>query len=92
MTRRDVQFRLKEYGRSAGTTNVRVSPHTLRHTFARMSVINKAGLFALQSMLGHSTLNQVLTYVNLFSDEIKNEHKKFSPLQNFGPDHNKLHI
>ncbi|WP_373230396.1 tyrosine-type recombinase/integrase [Cohnella sp.] len=88
LCRREIQHRLNHYGKMAGITGVRVSPHTLRHTFARMSVKNKAGLFALQSMLGHSTLNQVLTYVNLFSDEIKNEHKKFSPLQNFGQDNN----
>lgn len=83
LTRRDMQYRLKQYGREAGINNVRVSPHTLRHTFARMSVENQVNVFSLQTMLGHTTMNQVLHYVNLFSNTVKDDHRKSSPLENF---------
>ncbi|WP_261800036.1 tyrosine-type recombinase/integrase [Paenibacillus sp. PAMC21692] len=80
--RRTVHEQIHMYGKKAGITNVRCSPHTMRHTFARLSVQNKANLFALQSILGHSTMNQVLTYVNLFSSEVRDSHKSFSPIEN----------
>ncbi|MGG4142992.1 tyrosine-type recombinase/integrase [Paenibacillus algorifonticola] len=80
--RRAVHEQIQTHGKTAGITNVRCSPHTMRHTFARLSVQNKANLFALQSILGHSTMDQVLTYVNLFSSEVRDAHKSFSPVEN----------
>lgn len=82
MSRKAVQDRVKKYGRMAGVTNVRNSPHTFRHTFAKMSVRNGANLFDLQKILGHSTLDMVRVYVNLFSNEVAEAHSKFSPIEN----------
>ncbi|AHV99013.1 tyrosine-type recombinase/integrase [Paenibacillus sabinae] len=81
LTVRQVQEQVAFYGRRAGIKGVRCSPHTLRHTFAKMSVQNGADVFALQAVLGHATLDQVRTYVNLFSNEVRDEHRKFSPLE-----------
>lgn len=82
LSRRQIQSRIKKYGRMADIQNVRCSPHTFRHTFAKMSVKNGANIFELQKVLGHSTLDMVRTYVNLFSDDIYEAHKRFSPLEN----------
>ncbi|RAV03035.1 tyrosine-type recombinase/integrase [Paenibacillus sp. YN15] len=82
ITRRQVQIQVALYGRRGGITGVRCSCHTLRHTFAKMSVQNKANIFALQAVLGHASLDQVRTYVSLFSSEVKDDHRKFSPLEN----------
>lgn len=82
MSRKAVQDRLAKYGRMAMIENVRCSPHTFRHTFAKMSVRNGANIFALQKILGHSTMDMVRTYVNLFSTEVNEEHRRFSPLEN----------
>ncbi|MFD0588680.1 tyrosine-type recombinase/integrase [Paenibacillus sp. GCM10027627] len=78
---RTVQEQMQAYGRAAGITGVRCSPHTARHTFAKMSVQNGADVFALQSVLGHASLEMVRTYVNLFSHEVTAQHRKFSPLE-----------
>ncbi len=82
MSRKAVQDRVSKYGRMAGIDNVRCSPHTFRHTFAKMSVKNGADIFALQKILGHQTLEMVRVYVNLFSSEVTEAHRKFSPVEN----------
>lgn len=78
---RAVQERIKKYGSMAGIDNVRCSPHTFRHTFAKLSVQNGADVFSLQSCLGHSSMDMVRHYVNMFSNDIYESHKKFSPLE-----------
>ncbi|WP_077603671.1 tyrosine-type recombinase/integrase [Oceanobacillus sojae] len=82
MSRRAVQNRIEKYGRMANIKNVRSSPHTFRHTFAKMSVRNGANVFELQKILGHSSLDMVRVYVNLFSTEVFESHKRFSPMEN----------
>ncbi len=69
------------YGKKAGIKGVRCSPHTLRHTFAKISVMNGAGVFELQKILGHSSMDMVRVYVNLFSSDVYKRHKEFSPLK-----------
>lgn len=82
LAKRTVQHMVAKYGQRAKIKGVRCSCHTLRHTFARMSVENGATIFELQHVLGHTTFDQVRTYVNLFSNEVNESHKKFSPLRN----------
>lgn len=82
MNRDSVRRRIEKYGRQAGITNVRCSPHTFRHTFAKMSVQNGADLFTLQKILGHKTLDMVRRYVNMFSEDTKRAHERFSPMEN----------
>ncbi len=80
LTKRQVQSRINGYGKEAQIDNVRCSPHTFRHTFAKLSVKNGAGIFELQQILGHTTFDMVRTYVNLFAEDVKEQHRKFSPL------------
>ncbi|MFS1516104.1 tyrosine-type recombinase/integrase [Bacillus sp. SCS-151] len=82
ITKRQVQSRISQYGKDAKVTNVRCSPHTFRHTFAKLCVKNGAGIFELQQILGHTTMEMVKTYVNLFSEDVKDKHRNFSPLNN----------
>ncbi|MBS4193464.1 tyrosine-type recombinase/integrase [Lederbergia citri] len=81
MQRATMQRLVAKYGRKAGIKGVRCSPHTLRHTFAKMSVMNGAGVFELQKILGHSTMEMVRVYVNLYSSDVYEKHKDFSPLK-----------
>lgn len=81
LSKRQLQNRIAYYGKKAGIKGVRCSAHTLRHTFAKLAVMNGANAFQLQAILGHTTLEMTKTYVNLFSNEVKEGHKKFSPLQ-----------
>lgn len=78
---RQVQNRIHQYGKQAGIKNVRCSPHTFRHTFAKLSVQNGANVFELQAMLGHTSLEMVRRYVNLFSTDVAAGHAKFSPIE-----------
>jgi integrase/recombinase XerD len=78
---RAVQSTIQKYGRMAGIKNVRCSPYTFRHTFAKMSVQNGADVFSLQQVLGHTSMDMVRNYVNMFSNEIRESHSKFSPIE-----------
>ncbi|MFE4525839.1 tyrosine-type recombinase/integrase [Cytobacillus firmus] len=78
---RAVQSFISKYGRMAAIKNVRCSPHTFRHTFAKMSVQNGADVFTLQTVLGHTSMDMVRNYVNMFSNELRDSHRKFSPIE-----------
>lgn len=82
MNRDSVRRRIEKYGRMANIKNVRCSPHTFRHTFAKMSVQNGADIFTLQRILGHKTLDMVRRYVNMFGNDVKEAHERFSPVEN----------
>lgn len=56
------------------------NPHGLRHNFAKGWVRNNGNMFALQTILGHSTLDMTRKYVKMFSEDIKTDFDSFSPL------------
>jgi integrase/recombinase XerD len=82
--KRTIQENIQEYGKSAHIEGVRVSPHTFRHTMAKFYIINGGDIFTLQRILGHSTLDMVRHYVELFSTDIQDQHQKYSPVENMG--------
>lgn len=82
MSKRQFQNRVTFYGKQAEIKGVRCSCQTFRHTFAKLSVKNGAGIFELQQILGHTSMEMVRIYVNLFSDDVMDKHKSFSPLIN----------
>jgi integrase/recombinase XerD len=69
------------YARKAGIEGVRVSPHTLRHTFAVLYIRNGGDSFSLQEILGHSTPEMTPRYVHLALRDVAEQHKKFSPME-----------
>ena len=71
-------------GAQAGIQGVRVSPHTMRHTFATQYIINGGDAFSLQQILGHSTLDMVKIYVGLANRDVAEMHRKFSPMDRMG--------
>ena len=81
MCRSKARKLLLRYGRAAGIEGVRISPHTLRHTFAVLYIRNGGDSFSLQEILGHSTLEMTRRYVHLASRDVAEQHKKFSPVQ-----------
>lgn len=54
--------------------------HALRHSFARVWIINNGNAFSLQRMLCHSTLDMTKKYVRLFDDDLKKDFEQYSPL------------
>ncbi|TXC89882.1 tyrosine-type recombinase/integrase [Metabacillus litoralis] len=80
-TKRGIQQRITKYGEMANLKDVRCSCHTFRHTFAKLSVQQGANIFELQTILGHTSMEIVKTYVNLFGTDVRERHKEFSPLK-----------
>lgn len=74
----------RRIGQQAGIQGVRVSPHTLRHTFATQYILNGGDAFSLQQILGHSTLDMVKVYVGLANRDVALLHQKFSPMDRLG--------
>lgn len=81
LNRRTIQQRLKIYGNLAGLTQVRVSPHTFRHTCAKLYITRGGDILSLQKLLGHSSLEMVRHYFNLWGSDLQQMHKKYSPVE-----------
>jgi site-specific recombinase XerD len=58
-------------------------PHACRHTFSVRYLVNGGDAFSLQKILGHTSLEMTRKYVNLASGDVKDKHRKFSPMDNF---------
>ena len=69
---------IKQAARRAGLTN-RVTPHTLRHTFATHLLEGGADLRAVQEMLGHVDLSTTQLYTHVDRDYLRTVHKQFHP-------------
>jgi len=82
MKRRNFGERLTIYGNMAVLKDVRVSPHTFRHTCAKMYITRGGDILSLQKLLGHSTLEMVRHYVNLWGSDLQQMHKRYSPVEN----------
>jgi integrase/recombinase XerD len=73
-----IQKLIKQYGEQARIANVRVSPHTFRHTMAKYYILAGGDIFSLQRILGHSSMETVRIYVEMFSHDVNLQHSKFS--------------
>lgn len=54
--------------------------HGLRHNFAKIFIRNNGNHFKLQRLLGHATLDMTRRYVKLFTEDLKEDYEKYSPL------------
>lgn len=80
--------RMAAYGRTLGAP---VRPYDLRHAFALLFLRGGGDAFALQRMLGHSSLAMTRRYVDLADTDLKRSHDAASPLNRLvGPGGSKL--
>lgn len=81
MTRNSMQHAIARYNKNRGVDITSI--HAFRHTFAKHYITSGGDAFKLQRLLGHSTLDVTLNYVNLYSEDLKKDFNKHSILANF---------
>src|SRR5262245_34907700 len=78
LTREMLWVLVKKYVRRAGL-NARVSPHTLRHSFATHLLAGGADLRAVQELLGHASIRTTQQYTHVDRDRLRAIHRRFHP-------------
>lgn len=76
LTPRSIQRIIKKYCLIAGIVK-KVSPHTLRHSFATDLLQNGADIRSVQTLLGHASITTTQIYTHITNQGLRDIHKKY---------------
>jgi integrase len=76
LSKRYLQQMVKRYAQKAGL-NKRISPHTLRHTYATQYYKQTKDIETLRRILGHSDISTTTIYITLANIDVENGMKSF---------------
>jgi integrase/recombinase XerD len=83
LTRQGLYKIVRRHATTAGLAD-RMSPHTLRHTFATHLLAGGCDLRSVQEMLGHADVSTTQLYTHLSSDRLKDVYFKAHPRATVG--------
>ncbi|MGE7695568.1 tyrosine-type recombinase/integrase [Lysinibacillus sp. NPDC094177] len=76
---RGIQNRFEKY-RKLANIKKQFSPHILRHTYAKRSILKGIDAFSLAALLGHSDLTVTKRYVRLWGSDLEAKAKQYSTI------------
>ncbi len=83
LTRQGLDKSVQRYARDVGLEG-RMSPHTLRHTFATHLLAGGCDLRSLQEMLGHADIATTQIYTHLSAERLKDAYFRAHPRATVG--------
>ena len=69
------------YRRIFANAGIKAGAHSLRHTFATRYLRRGGAVWALQRILGHSSVNTTEIYLHMVADDLVRDHRMVSPLE-----------
>lgn len=82
MTQNSIMLVFKNLQKKMNFSNVRLSPHTFRHTFCHRLALSGMSAFAIQKMMRHENIAVTMRYVAMWGNELREQNDKFNPLNN----------
>lgn len=76
LTPRSIERLIKHYSKLAGITK-KITPHTMRHSYATDLLRSGADLRSVQALLGHASITTTQIYTHVTNKHLKDIHKKF---------------
>lgn len=77
LTARSIQRIVKKNAIKAGIIGKKVSPHTIRHSFATDLLRANADIRSVQALLGHSSITTTQIYTHITDQHLKEVHQAF---------------
>ncbi len=73
---RSIERMIQLHAKAAGIVK-KITPHTMRHTFATDLLLSGADIRSVQSLLGHASITTTQIYTHITNKQLKEVHKKF---------------